>query len=98
LEAVNYFQHWGLENGQFGHTFGWVCPSWISRYALIGLSHHIGHHEDENKHYYEIAYSNQGPTLPYGYFVMNLWVKLANASYQKMAVRELGRFFHSQAP
>lgn len=95
LEAVNYFQHWGLENGQFGNTFGWVCPSWISRYALIGLSHHIGHHQDENKHYYEIAYSNQGPMLPYGYFVMNLWVKLGNSSYQKMALRELEKFRRS---
>lgn len=95
LEAVNYFQHWGLENGQFGNTFGWVCPSWISRYALIGLSHHIGHHQDENKHYYEVAYSGQGPKLPYGYFVMNLWVKLGNGSYQQMAVEELEKYRRS---
>lgn len=92
LEAVNYFQHWGLEKGQFGNTYGWVSQSWLSRYALIGLSHHIGHHKDENKHYHEIAYSEQGPTLPYGYFVMNLWVKLGNDSYQKMAVRELEKY------
>lgn len=92
LEAVNYFQHWGLEDGQFGNSYGWVSPSWISRYALIGLSHHIGHHQDENSRYYEIPYSNQGPVLPYGYFVMNLWVKLFNDSYQKMAVAELNRF------
>jgi alkane 1-monooxygenase len=96
LEAVNYFQHWGLENGQFGLTYGWVTPSWMSRYTLIGLSHHIGHHVDENKHFHEIAYSEQGPKLPYGYFVMNLWVKLNNASYQKMAIRELEKFQHSQ--
>jgi alkane 1-monooxygenase len=92
LEAVNYFQHWGLENGQFGKTYGWVSHSSLSRYALIGLPHHIGHHEDENKHFHEIAYSELGPILPYGYFVMNLWVKLNNASYQKMAVRELEKF------
>jgi alkane 1-monooxygenase len=96
LEAVNYYQHWGLENGQFGNTYGWVSRSWLSRYALIGLSHHIGHHEDEDKHFHEIAYSEQGPKLPYGYFVMNLWVKLGNASYQKMAVRELKNFQRSQ--
>jgi len=96
LEAVNYFQHWGLENGQFGNTYGWVTRSWLSRYALIGLSHHIGHHEDENRPYHEIAYSGQGPLLPYGYFVMNLWVKLHNASYQKQALRELESFKHSQ--
>ena len=60
LEAVNYFQHWGLEGGQFGNTYGWVSPSWISRYALIGLSHHIGHHQDENKRFYEVAFPTKG--------------------------------------
>jgi alkane 1-monooxygenase len=92
LETVNYFQHWGLENGQFGNTYGWVSHSSLSLYTLIGLSHHIGHHEDENKHFHEIAFSEQGPIMPYGYFVMNLWVKLNNASYQKMAVRELIKY------
>jgi alkane 1-monooxygenase len=96
LEAVNYFQHWGLENGQFGKTYGWVSRSSLTHYALIGLSNHIGHHEDETKHFYEIAYSEQGPKMPYGYFVMNLWVKLNNSSYQKMAVRELEYFRRSQ--
>jgi alkane 1-monooxygenase len=96
LETVNYFQHWGLVNGQFGKTYGWVSNSSLSRYALIGLPHHIGHHEDVNKHFHEIAYSDQGPSLPYGYFVMNLWVKLSNASYQKMAIRELELFHRSQ--
>jgi alkane 1-monooxygenase len=96
LEAVNYFQHWGLEKGQFGNTFGWVCHSSLSRYALIGLPHHIGHHENESKHFHEIAYSERGPLLPYGYFVMNLWVKLSNRSYQKMALRELENFRDSQ--
>lgn len=96
LEAVNYFQHWGLEDSRFGNSFGWVTDSWISRYALIGLSNHIGHHENENRHYYEIAYSDQGPKLPYGYFVMNLWVKLSNTSFQTMAIRELKLFQQSQ--
>ncbi len=96
LEAVNYFQHWGLENGRFGKTYGWVSQSSLTRYALIGLSNHIGHHQDEHKHFHEIDYSEQGPKMPYGYFVMNLWVKLNNASYQKMASRELENFRCSQ--
>jgi alkane 1-monooxygenase len=96
LEAVNYFQHWGLGKGEFGNSYGWVSRSWLSRYALLGLSHHIGHHEDENRQYYAVAYSEAGPNLPYGYFVMNLWVKLDNASYQKMALHELARFKRSQ--
>lgn len=92
LEAVNYFQHWGLEDARYANTFGWVNNSQISRYALIGLSHHIGHHENEQKHFHQILYSDQGPKMPYGYFVMNFWVKLNNASYQKMAVRKLQDF------
>lgn len=96
LETVNYFQHWGLEDERYGYTYGWVTDSWVSRYVLIGLSHHIGHHEDEARRFFEIAYSDQGPKLPYGYFVMNLWVKLNNVSYQKMALRELERFQRSQ--
>ncbi|MGZ8185078.1 MAG: fatty acid desaturase [Methylobacter sp.] len=98
LETVNYFQHWGLEDGRYGHSYGWVNNSWLTRYTLIGLSHHIGHHQNEKKHFYEIAYSDQGPKMPYGYFIMNLWVKLNNASYQKMAIRELQQYHSSHLP
>jgi alkane 1-monooxygenase len=92
LEAVNYFQHWGLGEGRFGRTYGWVTSSWLSRYALIGLSNHIGHHLNAKSRYHEIAFSDHGPALPYGYFVMNLWVKLHNASYRKMAEIKLQNY------
>jgi len=92
LETVNYFQHWGLSDGKFGNSFGWVNESWLTTYLFVGLANHIGHHQDEQKPYYQIAYSEQGPKLPYGYFVMNLWVKLSNASYQRMAIRQLEAF------
>lgn len=97
LEAVNYFQHWGLESRRFGDSYGWVTRSAISRYVLLGLSHHIGHHRDEHKQFYEIPYSHQGPLLPHGYFVMNLWVKLNNASFQKMALQQLHAFQQAQS-
>ena len=95
LEAVNYFQHWGLSDGRFGKSYGWVNRSWLTSYLFIGLANHIGHHTDENAHFYQIPYSEQGPRLPYGYFVMNLWVKLGNSSYQKMAKQALLDFQHS---
>ncbi|NOT12559.1 MAG: fatty acid desaturase [Methylococcaceae bacterium] len=98
LEAVNYFQHWGLDDERYANTYGWVSHSPISRYALIGLSHHIGHHENEQMHFHKIKYSDQGPKMPYGYFVMNFWVKLDNASYQAMAVRELERYCNKRIP
>jgi alkane 1-monooxygenase len=93
LEAVNYFQHWGLGESRFGKSYGWVTNSWLSRYALIGLSNHIGHHQNAASRYYEIVYSDRGPKMPYGYFVMNLWVKLHNASYRKMAEKTLLSFY-----
>jgi hypothetical protein len=34
--------------------------------------------------------------MPYGYFIMGLWLKLNNESYQKMAIRELENFRYSQ--
>lgn len=92
LEAVNYFQHWGLNDEKYANSFGWVNNSPISRYALIGLSNHIGHHQDDQKKYYEIEYSNQGPKMPFGYFVMNFWVKLNNISYKKIALQELQNY------
>jgi alkane 1-monooxygenase len=92
IEAINYVQHWGLQEGRFGNSYGWVCNSWITKYSLISLSHHIGHHLDETRPFYEIPYSDQGPIMPYGYFVMNLWAKIHNASYQKMAERALEQF------
>lgn len=93
LEAVNYFQHWGLGEDRFGKSYGWVTTSWLSRYALIGLSNHIGHHQNAASRYHEIDYSDRGPKMPYGYFVMNLWVKLHNASYRKMAEKKLLNFY-----
>lgn len=92
IEAINYVQHWGLQEGSYGNSYGWVCNSRITKYSLISLSHHIGHHQDETKPFYEIAYSDQGPVMPYGYLVMNLWAKIHNASYQKMALQALERF------
>ncbi|NOT85463.1 MAG: fatty acid desaturase [Methylococcaceae bacterium] len=92
IETINYVQHWGLEDKRYSNSFGWVSNTWFTRYLLLGLSNHIGHHQDEHKHFYEIPYSDQGPAMPYGYLVMNLWAKLHNASYQQMAIRQLEQY------
>ncbi|MEQ1637306.1 MAG: fatty acid desaturase [Methylococcales bacterium] len=92
LEAINYVQHWGLTDARYSNSFGWVNNAWFTHYLLLGLANHIGHHQDEHKHFYEIAYSDQGPKMPYGYLIMNLWAKLHNASYQQMALRELEQY------
>jgi alkane 1-monooxygenase len=95
LEAINYFQHWGLVDGKAANIIAWVNDSRLTKYSLIGLSNHIAHHQNAAKAFYQLPYSGQGPKMPYGYFVMNLWVKLDNASYQKMALRELENYKHN---
>jgi len=92
LETINYYQHWGLSDGNKDQALAWNNDSWFTQYALIGLANHAGHHKNARQHFQNIAYSDYGPKLPYGYFVMNLWVKLYNASYQKMALAELERY------
>ncbi|MCK5356435.1 MAG: fatty acid desaturase, partial [Methyloprofundus sp.] len=85
LETINYYQHWGLEQGRAGKTLAWVNQSSLTEYALVGLANHIGHHQNAGKSYQEIPYSDQGPRMPYGYFVTNLWVKLNNDSYRRVS-------------
>lgn len=92
LETINYYQHWGLEQGKAGNTLAWVNPSSFTEYALVGLSNHISHHQDSATPFYKIPYSDEGPKMPYGYFVTNLWVKLNNASYRRVSAQILKQY------
>ncbi len=85
LETINYYQHWGLEQGKAGDTLAWVNQSGFSEYALVGLSNHIEHHKNAGIPFQEIPYSEQGPKMPYGYFVTNLWVKLNNPLFCRVS-------------
>lgn len=92
LETINYYQHWGLKQTDTDNTLAWVNQSSITEYALIGLSRHIGHHQNAAISFHEIPYSEQGPLMPYGYFVTNLWVKLNNQSYRSTSARILKNY------
>lgn len=85
LETINYYQHWGLEQGKADQALAWVNQSSLTEYALVGLANHIGHHQKAMTSFPEIPYSDQGPKMPYGYFVTNLWVKLDNASFRRVS-------------
>jgi len=93
LETINYYQHWGLQQGKSVDSLAWVNQSQVTEYALIGLSNHIEHHKNAKTPYYQTAYSNLGPIMPYGYFVSNLWVKLNNKSYRKDCSKRLKNIF-----
>ena len=89
LETINYYQHWGLEQGKSVNSLAWVNQSSVTEYALVGLSNHIAHHQNSATSFQLTAYSEQGPKMPYGYFVTNLWVKLDNASYRRVSAQIL---------
>jgi alkane 1-monooxygenase len=89
LEATNYYQHWGMGTDHSGSMLAWVNDSWVSCYALLGLTLHIDHHHHAARHFQNLHYREHGPQMPYGYFVMNFWVKLNNSAFQKHALNEL---------
>lgn len=93
LETINYYQHWGLEQGKSDNVLAWVNQSSLTEYALIGLSHHIEHHQNATTSFYETPYSSQGPIMPFGYFLTNLWVKLDNESYCRVSAGILENYF-----
>ncbi len=92
LETINYYQHWGLQSGKANNILAWVNQSSFTEYALIGLSNHIGHHQHAGIPFYAIPFTDQGPKMPYGYFVTNLWVKLNNSSYRRVSEKILKQF------
>ena len=96
LETINYYQHWGLEQGRDDKTLAWVNQSSLSEYALVGLTNHIAHHQRSFSPFQKLAYSDQGPKMPYGYFVTNLWVKLNNASFRRVSEGILQDYLHQE--
>ena len=47
LEAVNYFEHWGLVRAPpaaCSPIDSWDTDSWFTLYTLVGLSRHADHH------------------------------------------------------
>ncbi len=93
LETINYYQHWGLEQGKTSNTLAWVNQSSVTEYALLGVSRHIEHHRNAGTPFHQTPYSDQGPIMPYGYFVTNLWVKLNNKSYLRVSAEILKDYF-----
>lgn len=90
LEAVNYFQHFGMtvQSGHSGYT-AWRCDSAVSLFMFFSLTRHADHHRRPAKPYQELQSSEKGPLLPYGYLGMALWVKNASRSFRDWAGNEM---------
>ena len=93
LEAVNYFEHWGLERsgGAVEAQHSWDCDAWFTQYALVGLSRHADHHRRVSTPYQQLELLDGAPMLPASYGVMVELAIFQNAKFQRLMTEELGR-------
>lgn len=93
LEAVNYFEHWGLvRRGKKPSPIdSWDTDSWFTLYTLVGLSRHADHHAYATRPYQQLRHWDESPKLPTGYFGMVTMVFVQNGRFQKLMTRELER-------
>jgi len=91
LEAVNYFQHWGLQRdeGPFGAAHAWSTASWWSLHSLLGLPLHADHHRRAGKPFFRLTVLEGSPRMPCGYYVAALFVRFANERYKNALLARL---------
>jgi len=93
LEAVNYFEHWGLvrTGKRVSPVDSWDTDSWFTLYTLIGLSRHADHHAFAMRPFQELRYGEDSPKLPTGYFGMVDMVIFRNRRFRELMTEELRR-------
>jgi alkane 1-monooxygenase len=91
LEAVNYFEHWGLRRSTRGvqPTDSWDTHSWFTYYGLTGLSRHADHHREPSRPFQQLQVFDEVPILPTGYVGLVDMVMANDHEFQQHAVREL---------
>jgi alkane 1-monooxygenase len=99
LEAVNYFEHWGLArtSRRVRAVDSWDTDSWFTLYTLVGLSRHADHHAYASRPFQQLRHLEESPKLPYGYFgtvVLALFMKrrLRRLLAAELERRRLGPF------
>ena len=93
LEAVNYFEHWGLvrTGKRVLPVDSWDTDSWFTLYTLVGLSRHADHHAFAMRPYAQLRHCEESPKLPSGYFGMVEMVIFHNREFRKLMTAELRR-------
>jgi len=93
LEAVNYFEHWGLSRraGRPGLADSWDTDSWLTHYTLIGLSRHADHHAHAARPFERLRAVDESPKLPGGYYAMVGLAQLRNRRFRALMTAELRR-------
>jgi len=93
LEAVNYFEHYGLrrQGRKVRPVDSWDSDSWFTLFALVGLSRHADHHAYASRPFQALRTWEESPKLPGGYIVMVLLVVFDNARARRLLGEELER-------
>jgi alkane 1-monooxygenase len=91
LEAVNYFEHWGLvrTGKRVSPVDSWDTDSGFTLYTLVGLSRHADHHAFAMRPFQELRHSEESPKLPTGYFGMVDMVLFRNRRFRELMTEEL---------
>jgi alkane 1-monooxygenase len=91
LEAVNYFEHYGLvrTSRRVQTMDSWDTDSWFTLYTLVGLSRHADHHAHASRPYQQLRHFDDSPKLRYGYFGTVTWLMFRNASFRAAMAEEL---------
>lgn len=91
LEAVNYFEHYGLTraNRRVQPVDSWDTDSWFTLYTLVGLSRHADHHAYASRPYQQLRYFEESPKLRYGYFGTVVWLLYDNERFRAAMAKEL---------
>ena len=88
LEAVNYFQHFGLtRTSGWARGSAWRCDSAVSLFLFLGLTRHSDHHQRAATPFHALADQAGHPRLPFGYLVTAIWVKNASHHFRSWAVK-----------
>jgi alkane 1-monooxygenase len=93
LEAVNYFEHWGLvrRGRRVTPVDSWDTDSRFTLYTLVGLSRHADHHAWSARPYQQLRYWEESPKLPYGYFGTVVLLLVRNGRFRELMTQELER-------
>src|SRR5215831_8817231 len=91
LEAVNYFEHWGLTRRGRPVTpvDSWDTDSRFTLYTLVGLSRHADHHAWASRPYQQLRFREESPKLPYGYFGTVVLLLVRNSRFRALMTQEL---------
>ena len=75
LEAVNYFEHWGLRRRgrKVRPQDSWDTHAWFTYYGLIGLTRHADHHAMAARPYQLLRIHDEAPLLPAGTWGWSTW-------------------------